>query len=104
MIPSLRALLIDPRDTVAVALTFIPKSKPLQVVAEGRPVMDLTSTEDISLGHKLSIKEISPGDLVIKYGEVIGRATRRIAPGAHVHVHNLQSLRGKQTHFENQDL
>jgi altronate dehydratase small subunit len=35
------------------------------------------------------------GDSIIKYGEVIGVATREIAPGQHVHVHNLESRRGR---------
>jgi urease beta subunit len=33
------------------------------------------------------------GDKVIKYGAVIGQATRPIRVGDHVHVHNMKSLR-----------
>ncbi|MFQ5657413.1 MAG: SAF domain-containing protein [Candidatus Methylomirabilales bacterium] len=35
------------------------------------------------------------GAPIIKYGQVIGRATVEIAPGDHVHVHNMESLRGR---------
>ena len=31
----------------------------------------------------------------MKYGQPIGRATAAIAPGEHVHVHNIESLRGR---------
>jgi altronate dehydratase small subunit len=35
------------------------------------------------------------GDDVIKYGEVVGRTTATINIGDHVHVHNVESLRGR---------
>jgi len=35
------------------------------------------------------------GEPVIKYGEVIGRATKDIGEGTHAHVHNIESLRGR---------
>ncbi|MDP1993088.1 MAG: SAF domain-containing protein [Syntrophales bacterium] len=35
------------------------------------------------------------GDLIVKYGEPIGIATQDIRIGQHVHVHNLESARGR---------
>ena len=49
----------------------------------------------IPYGHKVALTPLKPGDPIIKYGEVIGAATRDIAVGDHVHVHNLDSLRGR---------
>lgn len=43
----------------------------------------------VPLGHKVSTAAIPRNAAVIKYGEAIGRATRDIQPGEHVHVHNL---------------
>jgi altronate hydrolase/galactarate dehydratase len=40
-------------------------------------------------GHKLALRPIAPGGRVIRYGQTIGVATHQIAPGAHVHSHNL---------------
>jgi altronate hydrolase len=40
-------------------------------------------------GHKLASRAIAVGEPVIRYGQVIGVATASIAPGQHVHVHNL---------------
>ena len=40
-------------------------------------------------GHKYACRAIETGESVIKYGMPIGHATAAIAPGEHVHVHNL---------------
>src|SRR5439155_16753504 len=49
----------------------------------------LTSDKDIPQGHKVALKEIPNGGPVRRYGQIIGFATDRIGPGAHVHTHNL---------------
>ena len=46
----------------------------------------------IGLGHKTALADIPQGELVVKHGSPIGRATVDIARGAHVHVHNVISL------------
>jgi altronate dehydratase small subunit len=51
--------------------------------------------EKIPFAHKFAFRPIQRGDPIIKYGEVIGIATREIRPGQHVHVHNLESRRGR---------
>lgn len=61
---------IDPRDNVAVQ------------IGEGGAVPS---------GHKVARRAIAQGEFVIKYGEIIGRATQDIAPGEWVHTHNLRS-------------
>ena len=50
---------------------------------------------DIPYGHKVAISKIEKGELINKYGEEIGIATKNIEPGEHVHVHNLDSMRGR---------
>jgi altronate dehydratase small subunit len=50
---------------------------------------------DIPFGHKIAIQDIKKGELIIKYGEEIGIATDDIAKGKYVHVHNLDSMRGR---------
>ncbi|MHB1781757.1 MAG: UxaA family hydrolase [Acidimicrobiales bacterium] len=47
----------------------------------------------VPFGHKVAAEPIAPGDPVVKYGEVVGRATLPIARGDHVHVHNVVSSR-----------
>jgi len=52
--------------------------------------------ERIPMGHKFALRDIEPGEYVIKYGERIGIATARIEAGEHVHVHNLESIYGRR--------
>ena len=40
-------------------------------------------------GHKLATRAIAAGQPVWRYGQIIGNATQAIAPGQHVHSHNL---------------
>ncbi|WP_329373340.1 altronate dehydratase family protein [Streptomyces sp. NBC_00669] len=44
---------------------------------------------DIPAGHKIALKAIARGAAVRKYAETIGHATADIAPGDHVHLHNM---------------
>jgi altronate hydrolase len=46
--------------------------------------------ERIPAGHKVATRAIAEGEPVRRYSQVIGFATRRIEPGFHVHVHNLE--------------
>ena len=40
-------------------------------------------------GHKLAVRELTPGQPVRRYGQIIGFASQAIRAGQHVHVHNL---------------
>lgn len=71
---------IDPRDPVATAL------RPLQA---GEQALGVTVASDIPQGHKVALRAIATGEAVHKFGFPIGRATRAIAPGEHVHTHNV---------------
>ena len=47
-------------------------------------------------GHKYALCAIAEGETIVKYGTPIGHATRDIAPGEHVHSHNMATnLSGK---------
>lgn len=86
----LDAAWLDPRDDVATALADLAPGARLTLL-HGTATCEVTVTEPIALGHKFALHAIATGERVRKYGEVIGRATRDIAPGAWVHLHNLQS-------------
>jgi altronate hydrolase len=84
-------LKIDPRDDVAVALAPLAKGEP---VAEG-----VVAAAEIPAGHKVALSAIAKGQDVRKYGWPIGHALRDIAPGEHVHSHNLATnLFGLETY------
>lgn len=49
----------------------------------------------VPYGHKIAVEDIPLGQKIVKYGEVIGMATKNIRRGEYVHVHNLDALRGR---------
>lgn len=55
--------------------------------------LSVTAIDRIPAGHKVALNEIARDSPIIKYGEPIGKATRDIQVGAHVHIHNTVSLR-----------
>ena len=52
-------------------------------------VPSITALDDIPAGHKVACRNIENGASIIKYGQVIGRATCAIETGRHVHCHNM---------------
>jgi len=50
---------------------------------------------NIADGHKYAVRDIEAGENIVKYGQPIGIASKDILPGQHVHVHNLESDRGR---------
>ena len=81
-----RLLLLSPGDSVFVLRDQIDIGETIWVdgVAVAFP-------SKLGLGHKIARVAVALGDQVIKYGAPIGRASRAIAQGDHVHLHNLAS-------------
>ena len=73
-------------DNVLLLATSIPAGTALMV--EGA---EIVLEADLTLGHKLAARAISAGETIRKYDFPIGVATKDIALGAHVHVHNVES-------------
>jgi len=73
---------LNPADDVVIARVQIP---------EGTPVTreNVRATARIPAGHKIAVRAVAAGAPVRRYGQIIGFASRDIAPGDHVHVHNL---------------
>lgn len=76
---------LHPRDQVAVARVAITEGA---VVA--RTGGTLVALNAIPAGHKIALAPVAAGEVVLKYGQPIGVASRAIAAGEHVHVHNLE--------------
>ena len=78
------ALRLRESDNVAVV------KRPIKVGTElSTNSTSLTAARDIPPGHKIATAPIEDGEPVRKYGQVIGFAKGRIAPGDHVHTHNV---------------
>lgn len=80
------AYLIAAGDDVAVALADIEAGALVRVGAA-----QLRAANAVPRGHKLALRAIAAGAPVKKYGLVIGHASAPIAPGEHVHSHNLRT-------------
>lgn len=92
----LQALVVDPKDNVANLVGPGRKGQPVECRVEQRsePVTVQLCT-DIPSNHKFAFCDIRAGDPIVKYGLVIGKASAEIAKGAHVHIHNIESNRGR---------
>jgi len=81
---------ISAADNVATALEPIAAGDTIAIGA-----VTVTAADPIPRGHKIALRAIRAGDVVTKYGSPIGTASADIAAGAHVHIHNLASARGR---------
>jgi arabinonate dehydratase len=77
---------LHPQDNVLVATARLAPG----LVVDGMKLVD-----EIAAGHKVCCANVAAGEAVVKYGQSIGRASRPIRPGEHVHVHNLEFLPSK---------
>jgi altronate dehydratase small subunit len=89
-----RAVMMKKQDCVAVALSDIPEGTVIKLVCQGQTI-SVRLKENMEFGHKFAVVPMAAGDRIYKYGEVIGAATRAIEVGEHVHIHNLEGLRGR---------
>lgn len=84
------ALRLKDEDNVAVCLRAVALGTELDFGAARVRV-----SADIPTGHKIALRKIGTGEFILKYGQTIGKASLPIAAGAHVHVHNVESIRGR---------
>jgi altronate dehydratase small subunit len=92
-----KAIMMEGMDNVVTVVE--PIEAPAEIVVEaagGKVVVHVT--DNIPFGHKFAIRDIREGGLILKYGEPIGVARVDIKAGQHVHVHNLESRRGRGDH------
>jgi len=78
--PAGRTLRLSERDNVVVATA---KVEPGTEVAPG-----IVANQRIPFGHKAATQPIAPGAPVVKFGQIIGFASKPIAPGDWIHEHN----------------
>ncbi|XDZ66626.1 UxaA family hydrolase [Alphaproteobacteria bacterium LSUCC0684] len=77
-----RFVVLNPSDNVA---TLLDEKTEVNRLSDGMRIAD-----HVPFGHKVSLHPIAVGDAIVKYGVMIGMATKPIKKGEHVHVHNCQ--------------
>ncbi|PUB30281.1 altronate hydrolase [Promicromonospora sp. AC04] len=83
--PEVDLLVLREGDDVAVATRDLSPGD--QATAPGTGPVAVGQA--VPRGHKIALRAVPAGAAVHKYGQVIGVATAHIAPGDHVHTHNL---------------
>lgn len=92
--PVHRALRVHEADNVAVVLDDVASGDEVRAQGGAEPV-HLVARERIPAGHKVALVPLTEGQWVIKYGEPIGKTTRSVQIGEHVHTHNVVGRRGR---------
>lgn len=90
----IKALIVNTKDNVATALHPLEAGEGIQIEI-GSDTVDIRLRQTIPFGHKLALVDFNRSDPVIKYGETIGVSTEKIIRGEHVHIHNVEGLRGR---------
>jgi altronate hydrolase len=75
-----RIIRLHPSDNLVVAVDYLEKG----ARAEG-----VTATGRIPPGHKMAVVPVAVGEPIRKFGQIIGFATKPIAPGDWIHEHNV---------------
>lgn len=99
------AVLLHPNDDVAIARIPLNRGVILRLPDGSSHEHQLVEvTQRILSGHKVSLRALVEGSPVLRYGAIIGFATRTIQPGEHVHSHNISVGELKQTYAYGIDL
>ncbi len=81
------ALKMDPKDTVAVVTQDVKAGQAVQIGQES-----VVANQDINAGHKIAVVDGKSGDMVYKYGKVIGQLSADVKVGDWVHTHNVLDI------------
>lgn len=88
---TLRALVLNPEDTVAVLLEKGSRGDKIIVAEE-----EIVLLEDVEFAHKVLIVDCVQNAPVIKYGVKIGKMLTDTPKGSWIHGHNMGCERGKR--------
>lgn len=86
------ALKVSERDNVITVLNQVKKSDLVKYM-DNDNIKEVRAQDDIPLYHKIALCDIKEDENIVKYGENIGRASRDIVKGSHVHTHNVKDHR-----------
>ena len=85
-LPTAENSVIHLNETDNIAVARVPLSFGQELKVSG---VSVTVRGAVPAGHKVALKHIGPGETILRYGQVMGRARVPIEAGEHVHVHNV---------------
>lgn len=90
-----KSLCLQAQDNVG---TMLGNAEPEDTISITNPALEevsrIRAENKIVFGHKVALRDIAEGEKIIKCAAVIGKATRDIRKGEHVHIHNVVSIEG----------
>lgn len=86
------ALKIESVDNVVTVVNSVKKGETVKYTDNGE-IKEVLAQDDIPIYHKIAVEDIKEDEDVVKYGENIGRASKNIKKGSHVHVQNVKAHR-----------
>ena len=91
----IHCVLHDAADTVAVVVVEGVSAGTAMTgwVMDDDRTIALEARQDIPIGHKVALKDMAPGDTVVKYGIDMGKVVAPIKAGEHAHVQNIKTKR-----------
>ena len=91
----IHCVLHDAGDTVAVVVVEGVSAGTAMTgwVMDDDRTIALEARQDIPIGHKVALKDMAPGDTVVKYGIDMGKVVAPIKAGEHAHVQNIKTKR-----------
>ena len=87
----INAILLDEKDNVVTCVREVQPGETVTYRAAAG-LKTLEAAETIPYCHKIALQDIDEGDVIIKYGEMIGRTNCRIPKGCHVNENNIFSV------------
>lgn len=87
----MNAIMLDPTDNVVTCVKEIKAGEEVKY-RYGEEIYSLKAEEDIPYCHKIALKTVEAGGEIVKYGELIGKATEKIEKGRWVSHNNVYSV------------
>lgn len=81
-----RALALDSKDNVAVAVENIESGEQMTIEVKGSATRFIKALEPIPFGFKVALMNVPSGASVVSHGEVLRRATKNVKMGEQVHI------------------
>ena len=92
----MEAIILHNQDNTATVLDTVQVGDIVDIVDNNGVSKDtVKALSDIPRGHKLAVRDIKQNEKIIKYGFCIGKASSQIVRGEYIHIHNLESMRGR---------
>lgn len=86
-----KALQLHLNDNVAVCTVAVNKGDVVEIMRPDGTKGEVLAVTDNTYCNKIALVDIAEGDAVLKYGEVIGKASAAIARGALANDANIAS-------------